>query len=271
MNKLLTLAVSAPLMACLARTDAPSGGGTGGGQGNSAGDHITTDTTWTGTVDVARPMTVDPGVTLTIASGTTVRLAASTGIHVAGVVDVQGTKAAPVHLSPANAGGHHYGFVVPTNGELRMAYGVQVGGGISVEGGTITVTDTLMSRSLGDFLVADAGTVDVSYSAIGLEPGAGMDTSHCDLHFGGTSGSTFKVTHSNISTSLYGVMLYGGPGVDLTYNNWFSNDLDVDTLPGAGADVSYGWFEKGAPVAGGGATLIYDNRAAQRLVDAGPR
>jgi hypothetical protein len=180
-------------------------------------------------------------------------------------VDVQGKKGSPVHLSPATVGDHHYGFIVPANGELKMAYGVQVGGGISVNGGKITVSDTLMSQASGDFLVVGSGTVDVSYSAIGLEPGAGTDTTHCDMHFGATNGSLISVTHSNISTSSYGIMLYGGPGVNLTYNNWFSNEIDVDTSPGAQADLSYGWFAKATPAAGSGATLIYTNPSATRL------
>jgi hypothetical protein len=276
MNKLLPLALSLPLVACVVGTepstsgDDGTGGGSGSGSGNGAGDHITSNTTWTGTQDVTRPITVDPGVTLTIAPGTTVRLASGTVITVEGIIDVQGTKASPVHLSPATAG-DHYSFAIPASGTLKMVYGIQTGGEILVNGGKITATDTRMSQASHDLLVVGAGTVDVSYSSIGIEPGAGTDTTHCDMHFGATGGSLIKVTHSNISTSLYGIMLYGGPGVDLTYDNWFSNQTDIDTLPGAGADISYGWFAEGAPVAGSGATLIYTNPAAGRLADAGPR
>ena len=275
MNKLLTLALSLPLVACVVGADSPTSGGDGtpgpgpGGDPSSSADHITTDTTWTGTVDVTKALTVDPGVTLTITAGTTVRFATGKGINVAGIVDVQGMKGSPVQLSPATAGGHYNGFLVSTNGELKMTYGVQVGGGISVNGGKLTVTDTSMSQAFGDFLVVGSGTVDVSYSSIGLAAGA-TDTTHCDMHFSAQNGSSIKVTHSNISTSDFGVMLYGGPGVDLTYNNWFSNTTDVDASPGAGADLSYGWFEKTPPSS---STLIYNNRATSRLPVgvAGPR
>ncbi|HEX7843328.1 MAG TPA: hypothetical protein VF469_37910 [Kofleriaceae bacterium] len=279
MNKLLTLALSLPLLACVVGssgdTAAPgTGGGTGGTGGGTADgkDHIKTPTTWSSTMSISKETVVDPGVTLTIAAGTVVKFAPSTGIEVQGTVDVQGTKASPVQLSPSAAGGHHYGFSVSGAGELKMAYGVQAGGGISVDGGKVTVTDTRMSQAQGDFLVISGGTVDVSYSAIGLEPGAGTDTTHCDMHFGG-SGATISITHSNISTSSYGLMLYGGNNVKLTSNNWFGNSIQIDTSAGVSGDVSGGWFDKGAPSAtgNGGATLTVTPLATARLTDAGPR
>src|SRR5262249_52295095 len=97
-----------------------------------------------------------------------------------------------------------------------------------------------------------------------LEPGAGTDTTHCDMHFGG-SGATITVNHSNISTSSYGLMLYGGNNVDLTYNNWFSNPIQIDTMGPVSGDISYGWFDKGAPTANAGGMLTYTNPAASRL------
>jgi len=272
MNKLLTLSLSLPLVACVVGADAPGGAGGGGGGGNGSGSgsgdsaaaHISAPTTWTGTMPVPGQLTIDKGVTLTVAAGTTVTFAPGASITVNGTLAIQGTKASVVHLSPATAGGHHNGLSIPDGGELKMTYGVQVGGGIDVNGGKVTIADTLMSQSSGDFLVVGTGTVDVSYSAIGIEPNAGTDTTHCDMHFG-SAGASIKVTHSNVSTAAYGIMLYGGTGVDLTYDNWFSNQTDVDTYPGAGGDFSHGWFSKGAPVAGSGATIIYNNPAAARL------
>jgi hypothetical protein len=66
-------------------------------------------------------------------------------------------------------------------------------------------------------------------------------------------------------------MLYGGSGVDLTYNNWFGNGIDIETMSGVRADVSNEWFAKGAPAATAGATLVANSLAAARLVAAGPR
>jgi len=271
MNKLLSLSLSLPLVACVVGADTPggtsgngNGNGSGAGSGDSAAAHISANTMWSGTMPLAGPLTIDKGATLTIAAGTTVTFAPGAFITVNGILDVQGTKASVVHLSPATAGGHHNGLSIPDGGELKMTYGVQVGGGIDVNGGKVTISDTLMSQSSDDFLVVGLGTVDVSYSAIGIEPGAGTDSTHCDMHFG-APGASIKVTHSNVSTAAYGIMLYGGTGVDLTYNNWFGNQIDVDTYPGAGGDVSYGWFAKAAPVAGNGATLTYTNPSATRL------
>jgi hypothetical protein len=218
----------------------------------------------TATYDVTKATVVDAGATLTIPAGATVRFASGTSIKVLGSVVVQGTKASPVHLSPATAGDHHEGFAVDAGGSLTMTYGVQTGGGITASGGTVTVSDSLMSQALGDFLVVDAGKVDVSYSAIGLEPGAGTDTTHCDMHFGG-AGTTISVTHSNLSTSSYGLMLYGGTGVVLTNNNWFNNSIQVDTQPGVTADLTGSWFDKGTPANTAGATLTYPTPVGNRL------
>jgi hypothetical protein len=87
------------------------------------------------------------------------------------------------------------------------------------------------------------------------------------MHFDG-GGTTIAVTHSNIFTSAYGLMLYAGNGVDLTYNNW-SNDIDVSTMPGATGDVSFGYFEKGKPTAVAG-TLTANNLSATKRLDTGP-
>jgi hypothetical protein len=222
-------------------------------------------------MDVAAQTIIDPGVTLTISAGTTVRFAPGAGITVQGIADVQGTKASLVRLTPTASGGHHNGFSVGTGGELKMTYALQVGGGIEVSGnGKATVSDTQMSQAGGDFLVVGGGTVNVTYSSIGLE--AGADSTHCNMHFDGT-GTKIAVTHSNISGVPYGLMLYGGTGVDLTSNNWFGNASDIATQPGppVSADISNGWFAKTAPISGGVATYTYNNPAGNRLADAGPR
>lgn len=271
MNKLLSLVLALPLVACTvgAETDTgdpDQGPGPGTGPGTGAGDHITSNTTWTGARDVTKSVIVDPGVTLTVAAGTTVKFGTSGAITVKGIVDLQGTKAQVVTLAPSVAGGFYPGFVVSQGGELKMNYVVQTGGENLVDGGKLTVINTRMSNASHDLLVVNSGTVDMSYSAIGLEPGMGTDSTHCDMHFGG-SGTTIKVTHSNISTSAYGLMLYGGSNVDLTFNNWFSNPIQIDTTAGVSGDITGGWFDNGAPRAGTGATLTYDyqNPVAARL------
>jgi len=154
---------------------------------------------------------------------------------------------------------------------MTARYLVQTGGGLHVNyTGKATIVDSHFSHVSGDLLVMSSGVIDMSYSAIGLEPNQGTDSTHCDMHFGG-SGATISITHSNISTSSYGLMLYGGNNVILTYNNWFNNPIQIDTSPGVSGDISNGWFDKAVPTAGSGATLTFNNKAAARLTDAGPR
>jgi hypothetical protein len=267
MNKPLALALALPLVACVVGsgtdTGEPgpgpgngSGGGNGSGTGNGTGDHITSNTTWSGTMDVSKAITVDPGVTLTVAAGTTVKFGTSGAITVKGKVDIVGAKNQVVTLTGAG-GLSPPNLVVSLGGELKMSYVVQTGGEDLVDGGKITIVNTRMSNAPHDLLVVNSGTVDMTYSAIGLEPGGPTDTTHCDLHFGG-SGTTIKINNSNISTSAYGLMLYGGNNLDLKNNNWFSNPIQIDTSAGASADITGSWFDKGAPTAGTGATLTYD-------------
>ncbi len=281
MNKLLTLALSLPMVACVIGSGADtttsgtggngdgtgSGTGAGTGTGTSAG-HITANTTWTGTVNVTQQTTVDPNVTLTIAAGTAVVIAPQMEIAVQGSVDIQGTKQSLVQISPTSSGGHHYGFSVASGGSLNMDYAEQIGGGITVEGGTVNITDSKLSGASGDLLIVGSGQVTMVYSAIGLE--TGIDSTHCDMHFGG-SGTTISITKSNISASQYGLMLYGGNQVDLTSNNWFTNTIQIDTQPQVSGDISGGWFDNGVPTAGAGATLVSTPNAPGRLTDAGPR
>jgi hypothetical protein len=274
MNKLLALGLSLPLVACVigSGTDTTGGPGPGSGSGSDlgpppgpGGDHITADMTWTGAMSVTSTTTIDAGAKLTIAAGTTVKFGPSGALVVNGSLDIQGTKAQVVSLLPATNGGNFIGTAISAGGAVTMNYAVQTGGGISVnQGGKLTVTNTRMSHSSHDFLVIDDGTVDVSYSSIGMDPDGGADTTHCDIHLGG-SGSSVKINHSNISTSVYGIMLYAGNNVDLTFNNWSNNSYtQIDTLPGVSADISGGFFDK-APVAGSGATLTYNNPAPNRL------
>jgi hypothetical protein len=261
-----------PQLPALGGGDASGGGD--GDAGNPASDppgHVASSKTWSGTVDVSETTTIDTGVTLTVAPGTTVRFAEGKSLVINGILDVRGEKAAVVNLSPAIAGGHHDGISVAGSGQLKMTYGVQVGGGILVNGGKITVSDSLMSQASSDFLtINNSATVTISYSQFGLGTGTGTDTTHTDVYIG-SPGSTISITHTNISTAPYGVMLYGGTGVDLTHNNWFSNGKDIDTQAGVMGDVSFGWFAQGAPMASPGATLVYANASTARLSDAGPR
>lgn len=273
MRKLLALALSLPLVACVVG-DATDGDGTGGGGGDGTGNgdgtgggdgvgisgKIVADTTWSGDVAIGGNVTIEPGVTVTIEPGANISVRAGALITVNGTLDAQGTSAGKITISGQNNG--LFGGIA-VNGELKYSYVTQTGGGITTFGsGKATIVDSHFSRTSGDFLVMSGGTVEMAYSMIGREPGE-TDTTHCNMHFGG-SGNVIKITHSNISTSDYGLMFYGGMGADFTYNNWFSNRIDVDTMPSApvSGDFSNGWFEKGAPT---GAGITAQNLATARL------
>lgn len=270
MMKVLALALVLPLTACMVGMDSPSGGGGGGGaggggmvggggggggsgsdMGSGSAGHITSDTTWSGAMTVSSTVTVDPNVTLTIAGGTTVDVASGAEILVLGTLDAQGTSAAKITIEPATGTTHfgsgEAGIEVGSStqaGTLKLAYTTVTGDGIMLHGAsTFTGTDVNMSKSAGDFLVVnDTASLDVSYSQIGLD--AGGDTTHCDMHF--NNGGTLKFTHSNVTSSYYGIMFYGGQNANFTYDNWYSN-ITVNVDPSAGqvtGDFSNDYFDK---------------------------
>jgi hypothetical protein len=54
--------------------------------------------------------------------------------------------------------------------------------GTTISGtGKVTLVDRQMSHAPGDFLVMAGGTLHMTYSAIGLEPGQ-RDSTHCNMH-----------------------------------------------------------------------------------------
>jgi hypothetical protein len=227
---------------------------------------VTTNTTWSGLVRVHSPINVVAGVTLDVAAGSTIQFDGSAGITVAGTVNVNGAKGSVVTIQPA-PGGHYWRSWGLATGTLNMTYVVSKGGGFSITNtGTLTARDSEFSNVNGDLLVASGGTIDVQYSWIGLPEGM-VDSTHCDIHFEGGN-PIVTVSHSNISTSSYAIMFYAGTNVDMTYNNWFANSIDVDKHGATSGDVSNGYFKKGNPTATG---LTLTNMATAMVADAGPR
>jgi len=227
---------------------------------------VTTNTTWSGLIRVHSPINVVAGVTLDVAAGSTIQFDGSAGITVAGTVNVNGVKGSVVTIQPA-PGGHYWRSWGLATGKLNMTYVVSKGGGFSITNtGSLTARDSEFSNTNGDLLVSSGGSIDLQYSWIGLPEGT-ADSTHCDMHFEGGN-PTVTVSHSNISTSSYGLMFYIGQGLDLTYNNWFANSMDIDLRAGVTGDVSGGYFKKGNPTS---ATLTKNNMATAMVADAGPR
>src|SRR5262249_16360712 len=169
--------------------------------------------------------TIATGATVTVEAGASVKVKDGVVITILGILDAQGTSAAKITIDPAASA--FGGITVNPGGELRFKYGTMTTGNIPTNGGKTTLVETRLSDASGDFLMMSGGTIDMSYSAVGVEAPA-TDTTHCDMHFGGT-GDVIKVTHSNVSSSSYGIMFYGGMGADFTYDNWFNNTTHVDT------------------------------------------
>ncbi len=299
MMKALSLALSLPLVACVVGSPGGpdmmqggggggggtggGGGGTGSGSGSGSGSgvsgHITSDTTWMGTVAVSGAVTIDSGVTLTIAPGTTVDIGGAYGITVLGTLSAVGTSAGKITIEPAS-GVTHFGVseggVTVGDGTaaavLTYAYVTQMGGGMLVDkAASATITDSWMSASPGDFLTTQQGsTLVMKYSQLGLDTTPTMDTTHCQTHF---SGGTLTLVHSNIAASTltqgsYGSMYYGAdaPG-NLKYDNWLSqatNATNVEPMNGAAGDFSNGYFMGGTVPTMAGITA--NNLSATRLL-----
>jgi hypothetical protein len=286
--KLVVLAIA--LVACgkdySGDVDAPAGGldgpntspdappGCTSGAQTTVMGHITADTTWSDKINVPTTVIIDAGVTVTVMPGTTINFAPyPVDITLNGHLDIEGSSACKVTLQPAHAGDSWAGILAESGSVLTMHHAVQVGGGIRTAGtANVTILDSAMNHALGDWLVMSGGTVDVEYSSFGLEPGQ-ADTTHCDMHLNSGFGNVVTITHSNVGTSVYGLMFYGGTNASFTYNNWFQNGIDVHTEVGApvSGDFSNGWFEKGAPVAASGSVFTLNNLATARLTDTGPR
>jgi len=231
------------------------------GSGGSPG-HITASTTWTGTQQIDAATTIDPGVTVTVAPGTTISIKTGVKLTVAGTLELSGTSASKVTVQPAAGAASFSGIDISSGGQLAMAYTVMTGGSIVTTGtGKATIRDSQLSHAPGDLLIMNGGTVDVQYTAIGVEPPA-TDTTHCDAHFGGTGGNTITFTHSNISTSAYGLMFYAGQAANMQYDNWFSNQTNVDLQPGVTGDFSSGYFQGSPPT---GAGIMANGLASARL------
>jgi hypothetical protein len=250
MRTAIALALSMPLTACVV---GPKTGGDGSGDEGIFGS-VSSSTEWAGEILISGMTTIEPGVTVTVAAGTTITLKDVASIIVGGVLEAQGTDAGKVVLQPESTapGASFRGVTVSPGGEVMYTFVEQSGGGLFLNGtAKATIVDTHMWKANGDFLMMNGGTLDVSYSWVGVEVGD-SDTTHCNMHFGG-SGNVIKVNHTNISAAPYGLMFYGGMTADFKSNNWFGNTVDVDvttTSPVTG-DFSSGWFEKGAPAGSG--------------------
>lgn len=280
MKRFAQVVLAVSLVSSLAACQKADDGGGGGGSNNMQADatlpamttdvnsDVTANTTWSGLVKIHAAITVASGVTLTVDPGTVIQLDASAGITVNGTVMINGAKGNVVTIGPATGNKYWRSWTV-TTGTLNMSYVEQTGGAFSISGtGKVIARDSEFSNagSSVDMFVASGGTLDLQYSWLG-EPEGTTDTTHCNMHFQGSTFTSLTISHSNVSTAAFGIMLYGGD-VDLTYNNWFGNSTDVDRQLTGKGDLSNGYFKKGNPTS---ASLTTNNMATAMVADAGPR
>jgi len=278
MKRLVQVVLAVSLVSSLGACQKADDGGGGNNQPDAAIPQNTTDvssdvtapTTWSGLVKVHAAIKVASGVTLAIDPGTVIQLDPTAGITVNGTVTANGAKGNVVTIGPAPGNKYWRQWTVPSGGVLNLTYVEHTGGAFSISGtGMVTARDSEFSNAGNsvDMFVASGGTLDLQYSWLG-EPEGTPDTTHCNMHFEGSTFTSLTISHSNVSTASYGIMLYGGQ-VDLTYNNWFGNGVDVDRQLTGKGDLSNGYFKKGNPTAS--ASLTENNMATAMVADAGPR
>ena len=232
---------------------------------------ISTDTTFMGPNRFEGTTLIAPGVTVTVEAGAELLFAAGSSLRVEGALVISGTSAAKVIAKPDAGATGWGGIAIHDNGSVRIDYADVTGGSLTTNGpaAMLEINDSRMYRAGGDYIIMNGGRLQMMYSQLGPNDGE-TDTTHCNLHI--NAAASVSVLRSNIAGAPYGLMFYGGIGSNFQYNNWYGASVkDVDTKSGVEGNFSYGWFEKGAPTAGPGATIIADNLATERITQAGPR
>ena len=223
---------------------------------------ITENQTWSGDRTIADFVTIDRDATVTVAAGTQLHALTASAIEVDGALVFEGTPEQTIELSSL---ADELWLGISVAGELEMHYVDQRGGGVSTIAGDakVTIADSRLASALGDLIVVDGGSVDISYSDIGIAEG---DHTHCNLHL--NSVQAFRFTHNNNVGVSYGLMLYGGQG-DFSHNNWMHNLIDIEPEPGGTGSFDDSYFARGQPPGVAGSTFA--NMASEPLADCGRR
>jgi hypothetical protein len=224
---------------------------------------ITEDQTWSGDRTVEDFVTIDRGVTVTVEAGTRLRVLTAAQIEVAGTLLFEGTAEQPIDIASELDGEYWLGMTIA--GELQMRYVDQRNGGVSTiaPDAKLTIEDSRLSSAIGDLIVVDGGSVDISYSDIGIAEG---DHTHCNLHV--NSVQSLRFSHNNNVGVAFGLMLYGGQG-DFSHNNWMNNLVDIEPQPGGTGSFDDSFFARGLPAGVPGST--FENPASSPLADCGRR
>jgi hypothetical protein len=242
-------------------TDAGSDLGSNTGNGSDSATHITSDTTWTTTMAIDSATIIDATAKVTVAPGTVVTFGINGSLSVVGTLEAQGQKTAKVKFQPTS--GVTYFNAINVSGTLKLAYADMTGGWISMDPtANTTIVDSTFSHASHDLLVMNGGTLSLTYSQVGIDPATAGDTTHCDLHFGGTN-PVIKASHSNFNTSSVGVMFYAGQSADFTYDNWQMNTQHLDPTAGqVSGSFDFSFFTGTPPTAIAGITMLNPSATA---------
>jgi hypothetical protein len=239
----------------------------------AAGKHLTVQGTLVvdGTADATVSMVADddgdPWGGIIVASGGSATIHYATGTGVDELMDCQAgaTTCALDHLDFTDVGGVVKAASIATLAASRVN-GMENGAVTVTRGGSLTVSDTELMQSSHDLVTASGGALRVEYSAIGGTTGT---FEHCNFHIG--SADSLVITHTNIVTGVYGMMIGDVASPSITYNNWEGNTTDVSPVGDpTGADFTHNYWAKGAP---GSLGPEYDFSSAETgpVADAGPR
>lgn len=193
----------------------------------NTGDHITSDTSWTGAVVLANNTTVDAGVTVTADDGATISVAPGAKIYVQGTLVVNGTAGGGVTFNSSSPGTAWAGLEVQQGGLATVHYATiqEASVGVAIDSGA------LLSKFIGLTLDADSTPINaadsVKFCRMSLANGSGLSNftggtitlvdSSFDAGPAGydathTSGSAqIVMDHSHMGTNWH-CLLHGGGG-----------------------------------------------------------
>ncbi|MFO0598045.1 MAG: hypothetical protein U0228_22275 [Myxococcaceae bacterium] len=229
----------------------------------AAAQVISSNTTWSGTVNLDRDVIVNSGVTLTVSAGTTINItttdAANIGsvagkveIIVQGTMNVNGTSGSPVLFTSAGASaGSWSGVRVDATGSLTLTSAtieeatsaIDSNGAATVTGSTLRTNTYGFRSSAGTNSVAGTLLSSNSYGAYGVAGSLNLDhvtavSNSYGVYSSGTSGAV-TVTNSALTGNTYG--LYRSNTILISNSNdlvWGNSSADYSSTSAGTGNIT---------------------------------
>jgi hypothetical protein len=199
-------------------------GGQGADQGGTPGTGvsgtITTDTTWSGQVNVSGAVTVGSGVTLTVSSGALISISAGADIHIQGSLVAAGTSTSPVLFQSVQQGTAWGSLLVESGGSIDLTYADIEYANVPISCATgavkCTADHTKLEHFSGQGMMIAA---DATFTHMDVELG-GSD----GISFQGSAGQTVTITDSIFhSTGGDAIVSDGAGNLTFQYNHVYGN------------------------------------------------